>query len=80
MHPTLQNAFSRERVIEKLQFASLSKELALESAVTLSRLLLHSPDLAEPRVARSLGGENAAKAWGVDPSGVSRYFILECFT
>lgn len=79
MHPTLQNALSRERVIEKLRFAPLSKELALESAVTFSRLLLHSPDLAELRVGRNLGGENAAKAWGVDPSGVSRYFILECF-
>ena len=79
LHPTLQNALSRERVIEKLRFAPLSKELALESAVTFSRLLLHSPDLAELRVGRNLGGENAAKAWGVDPSGVSRYFILECF-
>jgi hypothetical protein len=76
---SLQNAFSRERVIEKSHFPPLTKELPLASAVSFSRLLPHSPDLAEPRVGRSLGGENAAKAWGVDPPGVSRYFVLECF-
>ena len=74
-HPTLQDQFTREHIIAKLQFAPLTKELVLESPVALNRVLLHSPDLSESRA----GSGSASRTWAVDPSGVSRYFILECF-
>lgn len=74
-HPTLQDQFTREPIIAKLQFTPLTKELALESPVALDRVLLHSPDLSEPRA----GSGSTGRTWAVDPSGVSRYFILECF-
>jgi hypothetical protein len=74
-HPTLQNHFIHERVIEKLRFTPLTKELVVESAAGLSRVVLHSPDLSESR----MGSQRSDRAWALDPSGVSRYFVLECF-
>ena len=72
-HPTLQDQFSHQRVIEKLRFTPLADALRLESAA-FSRVLLHSPDLTEPRP-----GSRTEKGWTIDPSGVRRYFVLECF-
>jgi hypothetical protein len=43
--------------------------------VPLTRVLLHGPDLPESRA----GIGSAGKTWTIDPSGISRYFILECF-
>jgi hypothetical protein len=74
LHPTLQNQVGGQRIIEQLQLTPLTKELVLESAVALNRVLLHSPDLPESRA----GSGSAGKTWVVDPSGISRYFILEC--
>jgi hypothetical protein len=73
-HPTLKNQFGGERIIEKLQFKPLDGQLTLETAATFSRVLLHSPDLPALRT----GSKGAGNAWRIDPSGVGRYFILEC--
>lgn len=75
LEPKLQNQLNAQRIIEKLQFTPLTKELVLESAVPLNRVLLHSPDLPDSRAGSGSGG----KTWTVDPSGISRYFVLECF-
>ncbi len=75
LEPKLQNQINRQRIIERLEFMPLTKELVLESPVALSRVLLHSPDLPEARSARA----SASGEYTVDPSGISRYFVLECF-
>ncbi len=74
LEPTLKNQLSGERIIERLQYTPLTQELVLESAVVLNRVLLHSPDLADSRPAHGTAG----KTWAIDPSGVSRYLIVEC--
>jgi hypothetical protein len=73
-HPTLQNQFARERVIESLRYTPLAARLVLQSASALRSVVLHSPDLAEPRAAKP----GAGNAWTVDPADVKRYFVLEC--
>ena len=76
LNPEMRNAFSNQSIIEKLNYAPLTAELVLEPAAVLSRVLLHSPDRPEARA----GSRSAGKAWTVDPAGVSRYFVLECFS
>jgi hypothetical protein len=76
LHPTLQNHFISERIVEKLKFTPLTSDLILESPTALTRVLLHSPDLTESRT----GKPTADKKWSTDPTKVSRYFVLECFT
>ena len=75
LEPKLQNQLNAQRIIEKLQFTPLTQELVLESAVSMSRVLLHSPDLPDSRA----GSGNDGKTWAIDLSGISRYFVLECF-
>ena len=72
----LRNAFSNQSIIEKLNYTPLTAELVLEPAAGLGRVLLHSPDLPEARA----GSRRSGKTWTVDPAGVSRYFVLECFS
>jgi hypothetical protein len=74
LHSTLQNHQSHERIIEKLVFAPLTTELVVEFSTALKSVVLHSPDLTEPRVGRSSEGQK----WSIDPINVSRYFVLEC--
>jgi hypothetical protein len=75
LHPMLLDGFRKpQRIVERLQFTPLTKELVVESAVALSRVLLHSPDLPESRA----GSGSAGNTWVIDPSGISRYFVLEC--
>jgi hypothetical protein len=74
LEPKLQNQLNGQRIIERLQFTPLTQELVLESAAGLKRVVLYSPDLSEARTGRGSGG----KTWTIDPSGVSRYFVLEC--
>ncbi|MEN6607700.1 MAG: hypothetical protein ABFD60_10685 [Bryobacteraceae bacterium] len=73
-HPALQDQFSRQHVITELQYTALTNSLVLESTDPLTRVVLHSPDLAESRN----GSKGATNQWTIDPSGVKRYFILEC--
>jgi hypothetical protein len=75
LHPTLRNHLSNECIIEKLNFTPLTRDLILESPVTLTGVVLHSPDLTESRA----GAATADRKWSMDPTKVSRYFILECF-
>jgi hypothetical protein len=75
LHPTLRNHVSGEQVITGLRYTALTSALILESPTALKRVVLHSPDLSGPRS----GSQSGAKAWTVDPSGVKRYFVLECF-
>jgi hypothetical protein len=73
LHPTLQNQFTRERVIQKLTFTALPSPLEIRPATQLAGVRLHSPDLARSREAE----KTAEGTWKIDPSGVRRYFILE---
>lgn len=75
LHPELRDQFSRQHIIEKLRYAPLAGELTLEPANGFSRVVLHSPDLKEPRA----GAKSAGTRWTIDLTGVSRYFVLECF-
>jgi len=59
-----------------LGFAPLTEESVLQSSVVLSRVTLHSPDLADSRRGRLA----AANSWAIDTTKVSRYFIVECLT
>ncbi len=74
LHATLKNEISKQAIIEQLKFTPLAGELVLESPVILSRVTLHSPDLANSRSGRAPD----AKRWVVDIASVSRYFVLEC--
>jgi hypothetical protein len=74
LHPTLKNHISNQRIIQKLGFAPVAKELVLESPVVLSGVTLHSPDLAAPLRGQPLTGN----AWTVEATKISRYFVLEC--
>ena len=74
VQPTLKNQLSGEQIIERLQYTPLTQGLVLESVVALNAVRLHSPDLPESRP----GHGSAGKAWTVDPTGISRYFVLEC--
>lgn len=74
-HATLKNQISNERVIEKLRFKPLADQFTLDSPVALKRVTIHSPDLAESRE----GTVSTDKRWTVDPRGIGRYFVLECF-
>jgi hypothetical protein len=73
-HSTLQNQFTRERVVEKLAYTPLRGALAIRPRGKFASVSLHSPDLAGPRAAR----RGAGGAWVIDISGIQRYFILEC--
>lgn len=75
LHPELQDQFNRDHIIEKLRYKPISGELVLEPAGGFSRVLLHSPDLKEPRA----GVKGAGARWTIDLAGVSRYFVIECF-
>lgn len=74
LHPTLQNQVSRQPIIESLRFEPLAGELVAQPNPPVDRVLLHSPDLPDARVARRVEG----KPWTVELSGISRYFIVEC--
>ena len=74
-HPSLKNHMSNERIVEKLKFIPLTEEIQLESPLKFKRVTLHSPDLGESRSAK----RNMNKQWVLDPSQISRYFIVECF-
>ncbi len=74
LHATLKNQVSNQPIIQKLKFTLLADELVLESPVSLSRVTLHSPDLADLRPGKALD----AKTWSADIASVSRYFVLEC--
>jgi hypothetical protein len=73
LHAELRDQFSHENVIQKLRYTPLTGTLVAEPVSPLSRVVLHSPDLPEPRNATGAG-----KSWTVSASGVSRYFVLEC--
>jgi hypothetical protein len=73
LHATLENHFTRERLIEKLRYRALEEELLVEPPRSVASVRLHSPDIAEARVAKQSG-----KGWAVDGSGVKRYFVIEC--
>jgi hypothetical protein len=73
LHPELRNQFGAQPIIERLRFTPLTQELVVESRAPLRQVLLHSPDLAAARTASADNGK-----WVIDPSGVSRYLILEC--
>ncbi len=73
LHEELRDQFTREAIIQRLRYTPLSGTLTLEPVSPLSRVILHSPDLPEPRAATGAG-----KSWTVSASGVSRYFVLEC--
>ncbi len=75
LHSTLKNHINNERIVEKLVFTFLTGELQLESPAKFKRVELHSPDLRESRAAR----RNKDGRWLLDPSAISRYFIVECF-
>ncbi len=75
LHPTLKNQINNERIVEILEFTPLTGELRLEASVNLKRVELHSPDLSEPRPGR----RSMDKQWTLDPTSISRYFIVECF-
>ena len=76
LHPVLQNQFSKERIVEKLQFVPLSQLLKLVAPAPLAKVILHSPDLPESRNVQP----GNAQTWCVDPAGIRRYFILECLS
>jgi len=73
LHATLKNHLSGERIVEKVKFTPLDQPLKIKSSAPFSKILLHSPDLAEAREATSAVGQS----WQVDATGISRYFILE---
>lgn len=74
LHPVLQNQISQQPIIERLQFEPLTGKLSVQPSASVTRILLHSPDLPESRDARPAANHR----WTVDLSGVRRYFILEC--
>ena len=75
-HAALHNAFTGERVIAALEFAPLSGSLRIHAKRPLTAVVLHSPDLPEPRAAVCV--DRAASEWTVVVDGVRRYFVLEC--
>jgi hypothetical protein len=74
LHPTLQNQMTKQRIVEKLSFTSLTGSMILKTPAGLKSVTLHSPDLSEPRA----GEAQPTAGWSVNLHGVSRYFILEC--
>ncbi len=74
LHPTLQNHFNQERLVQALHYAPLNGSLILSPTTPGTAVWLHSPDLPAARPAQPLAGG----AWSVDATLVSRYFILEC--
>lgn len=75
LHPSLENHFIRQRIVESVKFPPLTEELSLESPLALTRVMLHSPDLPDAR----FGRRTTDRRWSLSPAGVSRYFILECY-
>jgi hypothetical protein len=75
LHATLKNQFINQRIVEKLRFEPLTGPLTLESPAALTRVKLHSPDLAQARDARAKG----SREWEVETADVRRYFILEAY-
>jgi hypothetical protein len=73
-HPTLKWAFGGQPIVEKLQFAPLEGEIIVEGPLKWKSVVLHSPDLPEPRT----GQQSAGGAWAVPLEGIRRYFVLEC--
>lgn len=76
LHPSLENHFIRQRIVESVKFPPLTEELSLTPTRPLTRVTLHSPDLPQARDGR----QTADRQWVVLPAGVRRYFILECHT
>jgi len=74
LNPNLENQFVRQRIVEKLQYTPLSGELVVEPTDSFTQVRLYSPDLPEARA----GSRKSGKAWAIDTTGVSRYFVLEC--
>jgi len=74
LHPTLRNQVSGERIVEKLEFTTLTTALNVDDAGKFGRVILHSPDLQQSRA----GKRAAENSWSVELAGVSRYFVLEC--
>jgi hypothetical protein len=72
-HPTLKWAFGGQPIVEKLQFTPLEGEITVEASPMSKEVVLHSPDLSEPRAGRS----NGTGGWSVDLSKIARYFVLE---
>jgi hypothetical protein len=73
---TLKNHLSGEHIVEKLKFTPLTRKLLLKPQSSFAKVTLYSPDLAASREARPAGGLN----WSINPSGISRYFVIECQT
>ncbi|HQL79256.1 MAG TPA: hypothetical protein PLU91_13730 [Verrucomicrobiota bacterium] len=48
-------------------------KMALETETHFQRVVLHSPDLSNARL-----GTPSGNTWRLDPSGISRYFVVEC--
>ncbi len=76
LHPSLENHFIRQRIVERVKFPRLTEALHLTSTRPLTRVTLHSPDLSQAREGR----QTTDRQWVVSPEGVRRYFILECQT
>jgi hypothetical protein len=76
LHATLKNHLSGERIVEKIKFAPLTRAITLRSPMTLSRVMLHSPDLAGSRA----GTLAASGKWSIETTNISRYFVLECWS
>jgi hypothetical protein len=74
LHATLQDHFKRQAIIEKLQYTPLTGKLIIEPEMRLNQVRIHSPDLPEPRS----GNRHSGGTWTVDPSAISRFFVLEC--
>ena len=73
LHPTLKNHFLNERIVEQVKIAPLTQRLVFESRTPLTRVVLHSPDLATASAGESVGQQR----WSINPKGVSRYFVVE---
>ncbi len=74
LHPTLQNHFNQERLVQKLRYEPLKGRLVVSPPTRCTAVWLHSPDLPAARPAQPIDGGG----WSVDATLVSRYFILEC--
>jgi hypothetical protein len=75
-HPTFKWVYGGQPILEKLQFTPLAEEITLGGSPKWKSVVVHSPDLPEPRAGRS----NRSGGWSIDLSGIARYFVLELKT
>ena len=78
-HPTIRKRYISydEDIVHRLHYEELaSSALALGFEETPASITVHSPDLDAPRSVELEGGR-ASKTFGIDLSGISRYFVVE---